>query len=74
MRFTAAERLSLAAAILLPCENVMYDVSNELSCWYVNVCLVRIDNYDDMMYVVHIGTLAQAYTWDIANESLNCDE
>ena len=39
----------------------------------VKVCLVRIDSYDDVMYVVHIGTLAQAYTYDISNESLSCD-
>ena len=57
----------------IPCDNMMYDVNVELLCWYVNVCLVRIDGYDDVMYVVRVGTLAQAYTWDIANESLNCD-
>ena len=58
----------------IPCDNVMYDVSDELSCWYINMCLVRIDSYDDVMYVLHVGTPAQAYTWDIANESLNCDD
>ena len=26
------------------------------------VCLVTTDSYDDVMYVVHFGTLAQAYT------------
>ena len=39
----------------------------------VNVCLVWIDSYDDVMYVVHVGTLAQAYTCDIANKSLSYD-
>ena len=39
----------------------------------VNVCLVWIDSYDDVMYVVHVGTFAQAYTWGVANESLSCD-
>ena len=58
---------------LLPCENVMYDVNVELLCWYVNICSVRIESYDDGMYIVHVGTLAQAYIWDIANESLSCD-
>ena len=39
----------------------------------VNVCLVWIDSYDDVMYVVYVGTLAQAYICNIANESLSCD-
>ena len=34
---------------------------------------MRIDNYDELMIDVYVGTLAQAYTCDIANESLNCD-
>ena len=42
----------------------------ELMCWYVYVYLVRIEIYDNVMYVVHICTHAQAYTWDIAIESL----
>ena len=29
-----------------------------------------IDSYDNGRYVVHVSILAQAYTWDIANESL----
>ena len=31
----------------------------------VNVCLVWIDSYDDVMYVVRVGTLAQVYTCNI---------
>ena len=31
------------------------------------------DSYNDVMYVVHFGTLAQAYIWDVANESLSYD-
>ena len=31
------------------------------------------DGYDDVMYIVHIGTFEQAYTWDVANEILSCD-
>ena len=40
---------------------------------YIYVCLVRIEIHDNVMYVVHVCTLAQAYTWDISIESLNCD-
>ena len=36
--------------------------------------LVRIDSYNDVTYVVNVGTLAQVSTWDIANECLNCDD
>ena len=57
----------------LSCDNVMYDVNVEFLCWYVNVCLVRIDSYDDEIYIVHIGTFAQAYTCDITNANLICD-
>ena len=39
-------------------------------CRYDYVCLMRIDGYDDLIIDVHIGTLSQACTWDIANESL----
>ena len=46
----------------LPFDNVMYDANVELLCWYVNVCLVMIDSYNDGMYIVHVGILAQAYT------------
>ena len=45
----------------------------ELLCWYVYVCLVRIEIYDNVMYVVHVCTPTQAYTWDIAIESLSYD-
>ena len=45
----------------------------ELLCWYVYVCLVRIEIYDNVMYIVHICTPAQAYIWDIVIESLSCD-
>ena len=45
----------------------------ELLCWYVYVCLVRIEIYDNVMYIVYICTLAQAYTWNIAIESWSCD-
>ena len=57
----------------LPCGNVMYDVNVELLCWYVNICFVRIDSYENVRYVVHVNTLAQPYTWDIVNESLSYD-
>ena len=40
---------------------------------YIYVCLVRIEIYDNVMYVGHICTPAQAYTWDIAIERLSCD-
>ena len=57
----------------LPCDNRMLDIIDNLLGWYLNVCLVRIFSYDNAMYIIHIGTPVQAYTWDITNESLNCD-
>ena len=57
----------------LHCDNVRYNVNVELLCWYINVCLVRSDSYENVRYVVHVGTLAQAYKWGIANKSLSCD-
>ena len=70
----ATVSLKFAAATLsLAVVSNHFLVTVELLCWYVNICLVRIDSYDDGMYIVHVGTLAQAYTWDIANESLSCD-
>ena len=51
----------------------MCNVIVEISCEYKNVCLWRIANFDNLMVDVHVGTHTQAYTCDIANESLNCD-
>ena len=57
----------------LPCDILKYDIIVEMLCWYDYVCLTRIDRHDDWMNDVHVSTLAQAYTWDITNESLNYD-
>ena len=46
----------------LLCDIMMCDINVEILCRYDNVCLVRIDNYDNLMNNVHVGTLAQAYT------------
>ena len=50
----------------------MCDINVEILCWYDNVCLVRIDNYDNLTNNVYIGTPGEAYTWDIASEILKC--
>ena len=58
----------------LLCEILLGDINVEMLCWYDNVCLVRIGRYDNTMNDVHIGIPAQAYTVNIANDSLNCDD
>ena len=73
MQFRYSEMCIRCSEWSLPCDNVMHDVNVELLCLYVNVCLVRIDSCDDVMFVVYVGILAQAYTCDIANETLRCD-
>ena len=35
--------------------------------------LVRITSFDNLMVDVYVGILTQAYPWDIANKSLNCN-
>ena len=52
---------------------LMCDINVEMLCQYDSVCLVGIDRYDNTINNVHVGTPAQVYTLDIANESLNCD-
>ena len=54
-------------------DNLMCDLLVKVLCGHDNVCLLRIDSFDSLMIDVHVGTLAQAYIYDIANESLNCD-
>ena len=86
--FAAAASLSVAATRLLfrysgyvsclrerslHCEVLMYNVIVEILCEYKNVCLLRIVNFDNLMVDVRVGTLAQVYTCDITNESLNYD-
>ena len=51
----------------------MCNVIVEILCEYKNVCLLRIASFDNLMVDVYVSTLTQAYTCDIANESLNCD-
>ena len=84
----AAASLSVAIARLLFCcskyvsrssersllsEVLMYNVTVEILCEHKNVYLLRIASFDNLMVDIHVGTLTQAYTCDIANESLNCD-
>ena len=77
LMFIAAASLAVAIANLLfrcsetfPCHGersllcdiVMCDINFDMLCWYDNVCLVRIDNYDNLMNIVHVGIPAQEYT------------
>ena len=57
----------------LLCDILMGNINVEMLYWYDNVCLVRVDRYDNTMNNVHGDTLTQAYMLDFANESLNCD-
>ena len=72
LKFVAAVSLAVATASLLfhcsetfschserslLCDILMGDKNVEMLCWYDNVCLMRIDRYDNMMNNVHIGTL-----------------
>ena len=56
----------------LHCSVLMCNVIVKILCEYKNVCLLRIASFNNLMVDVHVGTLTQAYTCDIANESLNC--
>ena len=69
--FRCSETFSHHSGRSLLCNILMGFINVELLCWYDNVRLVRIDRYDNN---VHIGKLAQAYTLDIANDSLHCDD
>ena len=77
LKFVAAASLAIATASLLfrcsetfsrhserslLCDIVTCDINVEILCWYDNVCLVRINNVDNLMNNVHVGTPAQAYT------------
>ena len=72
--FHCSETFSCHGERPLLCDIFLGDINVEMLSWYDNVCLVRIDRYDNTMNNVHIGTFAQAYTLDIANDSLNCDD
>ena len=71
--FRCSETFSHHDERSLLCDILMGDINVETLCWYNNVCLVRIDRYDNTMNNVHIGTPAQAYTLEIANDSLKFD-
>ena len=51
----------------------MYNVIVEMLCRYDKVCLLSIDNIDNLMIDVHDGTLAYVYIYDVSNKSLNCN-
>ena len=72
--FRCSETFSHHNERSLLCDILIGDINVEMLCWYDNVCLVRIDRYDNTMNNVHIGIPTQAYTLDIANDSLNCDD
>ena len=71
--FRCSETFSRNSERSLLCDILMGDINVETLCWYDNVCLVTIDRYYNTKNNVHIGTPAQVYTLDIANDSLNCD-
>ena len=70
LMFVAAVSLAVATASLLfhcsetfshhgerslLCEILLSDINVEMLCWYNNVCLVRIDKYDNTMNIlVHL--------------------
>ena len=70
LMFIIAASLAIATASLLfycsesslLCDTEICDINVEMLCWYDNVSLVRIDNYDNLMNNVHIGTPVEAYT------------
>ena len=77
LKFVTAVSLAVATASLLFCysktfphhgerslvwEILLGDINVEMLCWYI-----LINN-------VHIGTPAQAYMLNIANNSLSCDD
>ena len=88
LRFFAEARLVVAAASLLfrcsksicchnerslPCHNLMCNIIVEMLCRYGMVCLLSIDNIDNLIIdvdVVHLNTLNIN---DIANRSLSCN-
>ena len=72
--FRCSETFSCHSKRSLLCDILMSNINVEMLCWYDNVCLVRIDRYDNAMNNVHSGTPTQAYTLDIAKDSLNCDD
>ena len=41
--------------------------------WNDYVCLIRIDNYDELISDVLNGTLTNVYTCDMANQNLEFD-
>ena len=71
--FRYSEYLSHRNGRSLHCEVLICSLIVEILCEYKNVCLLRIARFDNLMVNVHVGTLTQAYTCDIANKSLNCD-
>ena len=86
--FTAAVSLCVTAASLLlhcsefvscrserslACENLMCNVIVETLCRYDKICLLSIDNIDNLMIGVHLHTHIYIYIYDIANKNLNCN-
>ena len=60
--FRCSETFSCHNERPLLCDILMCDINVEMLCQYDNVCLVRIDSYENLMNNVHVGTPAQAYT------------
>ena len=57
----------------LPCDNLTCNVIVEMLCRYDKVCLLSIDNINNLMIDIHNGTLAYAYICDVVNKSQNCN-
>ena len=60
--FRCSETFSHYSERSLLCDILMCDINVEMLCWYDNVCLVRIDSYDNLMNDVYVGTPVEAYT------------
>ena len=52
---------------------LMFNIIFEILCEYEIECLFRIASFDNLMIHVHVDTLVQTCTCDIANGSLDCD-
>ena len=71
--FCCSETVPLRNEKSLLCGTLICDLIVKVLCWYDNVCLMRIVSIDNLTNNIHVDTPAQAFTWDIANESLSWD-
>ena len=71
--FRCSKFVSCHSERSLSCDNLTCNVIVEILCRYDKVCLLSIDNIDNLMIYEHDGTLAYAYICDVPNKSLNCN-